>query len=184
MIRTSAPTMGAHVLSVRTFLMHGVFAPCTVTRFAIWITGSLSGSGKWPLRPCRDNPIQSCRQALPPGGLLGYRESTQRTHLRGLQDYRDDCETRGGVGLPATVFDREAYVVYSIHERTAFQLRVAARSTERRIRIPPPPTIAEGVCVVCKTRAKPMRHWARTAHSMSKLRMRIFASVWNCPSGL
>jgi hypothetical protein len=138
-IRTSAPTMGAHVLSVRTFLMHGVFAPCTVTRFAIWITGSLSGSGKWPLRPCRDNPIQSCRQALPPGGLLGYRESTQRTHLRGLQDYRDDCETRGGVGLPATVFDREAYVVYSIHERTAFQLRVAARSTERRIRIPPPP---------------------------------------------
>jgi hypothetical protein len=131
--------MGAHVLSVRTFLMHGVFAPCTVTRFAIWITGSLSGSGKWPLRPCRDNPIQSCRQALPPGGLLGYRESTQRTHLRGLQDYRDDCETRGGVGLPATVFDREAYVVYSIHERTAFQLRVAARSTERRIRIPPPP---------------------------------------------
>ncbi len=45
---TSAPMMGAQVLSVMIFLTAGAACPCTVTRLAIWMTGSLSGSGKWP----------------------------------------------------------------------------------------------------------------------------------------
>ena len=45
---TSAPMMEAQVLSVMMFFTTGEDCPCTVTRLAIWMTGSLSGSGKWP----------------------------------------------------------------------------------------------------------------------------------------
>jgi hypothetical protein len=47
---TSAPMMEAQVLSVMMFFTTGEDCPCTVTRLAIWMTGSLSGSGKWPCR--------------------------------------------------------------------------------------------------------------------------------------
>ena len=49
--KMSQPTTGAHVLSVKTFLMKGSFSPCIITIFAIWITGSLSGSGNIPFLP-------------------------------------------------------------------------------------------------------------------------------------
>jgi len=43
--------MGRHPLSVKTFWQMGVVLPCTDNTLAIWITGSFSASGKWPLRP-------------------------------------------------------------------------------------------------------------------------------------
>ena len=49
--KISQPTTGAHVLSVNTFLIKGSFSPCFITIFAIWITGSLSGSGNIPFLP-------------------------------------------------------------------------------------------------------------------------------------
>ena len=53
---TSAPMMEAQVLSVMMFFTTGEDCPCTVTRLAIWMTGSLSGSGKWP---CGSRPDMS-----------------------------------------------------------------------------------------------------------------------------
>ena len=46
--KTSAPTMGAHFFSVKTLRMKGSFSPWQMTMFAIWMTGSLSGSGNTP----------------------------------------------------------------------------------------------------------------------------------------
>lgn len=48
---TCDPTICAQVLSVKTFLMKGLFSPCLVTIDAIWMTGSICASGKMPLRP-------------------------------------------------------------------------------------------------------------------------------------
>ena len=45
---TSAPTMGAHVPSVITVFTAGLRSPWTVTKEAIWMTGSILASGKWP----------------------------------------------------------------------------------------------------------------------------------------
>lgn len=45
-----APVMGAHDLRVMMLRTVGAFCPNSVTREAIWMTGSLSGSGKWPWR--------------------------------------------------------------------------------------------------------------------------------------
>ena len=45
---TSAPTIGEQELRVMTLRTVGTASPWTVTMFAIWMTGSCSGSGKWP----------------------------------------------------------------------------------------------------------------------------------------
>ena len=45
---TSAPTIGEQELRVITLRTVGAASPWTVTMFAIWMTGSCSGSGKWP----------------------------------------------------------------------------------------------------------------------------------------
>lgn len=45
---TSAPTMAAQLSRVMTLRTSGLLCPCTVTRLAIWITGSFSASGKCP----------------------------------------------------------------------------------------------------------------------------------------
>ncbi len=45
---TCEPTIDAHVFKVKTFRINGSFSPCLITMLAIWMTGSLSGSGKTP----------------------------------------------------------------------------------------------------------------------------------------
>ena len=58
---TSAPTMDAQDLRVWMFFTRGFFSPCTVSMLAIWMTGSCSASGKWPLRPWHSMSMLSTR---------------------------------------------------------------------------------------------------------------------------
>lgn len=61
---TCEPTTGAQVLSVKTFLMNGSCSPCLITMLAIWMTGSLSASGKTPTVTQSHNHTQHQQQPL------------------------------------------------------------------------------------------------------------------------
>ena len=54
--RTCEPTTGAQVLSVKTLRKNGSLSPWRITMLAIWITGSLSASGKMPETHTQNTP--------------------------------------------------------------------------------------------------------------------------------
>jgi hypothetical protein len=59
---TSAPEIGAQPFKVKITWHRGSSEPCNCTTHEIWITGSFSGSGKWPLRPWHSMSVANTRR--------------------------------------------------------------------------------------------------------------------------
>jgi hypothetical protein len=83
---TWVPTMCEQVLRVKTLRMKGCSSPCRVTMLAIWMTGSISASGKIPLRPAHSRSKLRMRRGaiLPQSPSAGWERMASTLHGVGL----------------------------------------------------------------------------------------------------
>mmetsp|Transcript_22779 Transcript_22779/g.77027 ORF Transcript_22779/g.77027 Transcript_22779/m.77027 type:complete len:288 (-) Transcript_22779:652-1515(-) len=131
-VTTSAPLMGRQPLSVKMASTTLLARPCSCTTHEIWITGSCSASGKWPLRPAHSMSNAKMRIGASldhaPSGACATTESKTTSTSRWHRDFfsvglRSEKEPRGSSSqeqpvIPISIIKRSTNGTFDSYVRS------------------------------------------------------------------